>query len=238
MSFYQKKANTSATHNLKDIDTAGRVVSMYVSAFNNIDRDGDVIVKGAFTKTVKEQGPQGIGEIWHLLFHKTDLPVATPFELSEDSYGLLARVKMPNTDRGNETLQLYLDGHYKHHSIGYRTITQARKSGYNELQQLQLHEHSTVLWAANPAATVVDVKAFMTQKEIQDELALTIKGLRNGKYSDETFALLEIKMRQLMQAAADMATTTPAATTQEPGTDEKEQQAIKTIQSLTDLFKK
>lgn len=237
MNLYQKKVNSSPSFNLKDVDTSGRVVSMYVSAFDNIDRDGDVIVKGAFTKTVKEQGPKGIGEIWHLLFHDTHKNVATPFELEEDSYGLLARVKMPNTERGNETLQLYIDGHYKHHSIGFRTVKEQKRSTYNEIQQTQLFEHSTVLWAANPAATVVDVKSFMSQKDIQDELALTIKGLRNGKYTDETFALLEIKMRQLMQAAADIATTTPAASTLVPGTDEQAEQAKQTIKSLTALFK-
>jgi len=238
MEYYAKKANPSKEYNLKDIDTSGRVVSMYVSAFDNIDRDGDVIVKGAFVKTVKEQGPQGIGEIWHLLFHNTEKNIATPFELAEDNYGLLARVKMPDTPLGNETLQLYLDGHYKHHSIGFRTIKSQKKTdsqkSYNEITQIQLFEHSTVLWAANPAAVVQGIKGFMTEKDIQDEISLTIKGLRNGKYTDETFCLLELKLRQLMQAASEIASSTPAATTPEPQTDNEA--AIKQIKSLTQLF--
>src|SRR4051812_19184676 len=100
-SYYQRKLNTHNEVNVKDIDTESRVITVYYSAFDNKDRDGDVIVKGAFTKTIKEQGPAGIGEIWHLINHKADDHVARPFEITEDGYGLLARVKMPNTTKGN-----------------------------------------------------------------------------------------------------------------------------------------
>lgn len=202
---YNIKLNNSLEFNVKDVDTTGRNVVLYGAAFDRLDRDGDVIVKGAFTKTIKEQGPQGIGEIWHLLFHDTQRPVARPVSLEQDNYGLLAVVPMPNTTVGDDTLQMYLEKHYRHHSIGYSTIRSQPKTGYKELQELRLFEHSTVLWAANPAATVVDVKSLikdMTMSDIQKEIDLTIKSFRNGKFSDEGFALLEIKLQQLIAASA------------------------------------
>ena len=190
---------------VKDVDTSGRIVQMYVSAFDNKDRDGDVIVKGAFKKTLQEQSD----EIWHILFHNPDLPVARPSEMAEDSKGLLFTVPMPNTTRGNDTLQMYLDGHYKKHSIGYRAIKQQKKSDYNEIQEIRLREGSTVLWPANPQADFVGIKGDikMSDKEIQEEIRLITKSLRNGKYSDETFSLLEIRLLQLFEICKSNETT-------------------------------
>lgn len=231
MDFYQKKVNTAIDVELKDVDTTGRVVSMYWAAFDNKDRDGDVIVKGAFKKTISEN----VDELWHLLFHDPDQPVARPIEVIEDSKGLLSRVPMPNTTRGNDTLQMYMDGHYKKQSIGYRPIKQQKLSGYNEIREVALREGSTVLWPANPDATVVGVKGFMSEKEIDEQVKLTIKGLRNGKYSDEAFALLEIKLFQLMQFAKDCRTTPAAEEAHEPDADKT--LIADTFKSLTSLFK-
>lgn len=238
MELFKKKTNISKEFSVKDIDTSGRILSIYWSSFDNKDRDGDVIVKGAFSKTIREQGPQGLGEQWFIKFHNPDMPLATPFELTEDNYGLLARIKMPNTDPANETLTLYQDGHYKHQSIGFQPIRQQKRDNYNEISEIKLYEGSVVLWAANPSAKFVDIKSFMSPKEITDELELTIKGLRNGKYKDETFALLEIKMRQLIQAAADIASNTPAADeAPEPSTNVKQDAAIKTkLDNILNLF--
>ena len=209
---YSRKKNTSKQYSVKDVDTTGRILSVYYSAFDNKDRDNDVILKGSFSKTIKEQGPGGLGEIWFIKFHNPDLPLVPPFELIEDNYGLLARHKMPDNDISSDTLQMYADGHFKHQSIGFRTIRQQQKNGYNEISEIQLFEGSVVLWAANPAAKFVDIKSMkLTPEEIQDELTLTMKGLRNGKYTDDTFALLEIKMRQLIQAATDNAISERAA---------------------------
>lgn len=221
---YAIKLNNSLDFNVKDVDTNGRVVSLYAAAFDNIDRDGDVIVKGAFKKTIKEQGPQGIDEIWHLLYHNPDMPVSKAFELTEDNYGLLAKVRMPNTDRGNDTLQMYLDGHYKHHSIGYQTIRKQDRQQYKELQELRLFEKSTVLWAANPAATVVDVKSLLkdySKDQLQKEIDLTIKSFRSGHYTDETFSLLEIKMKQLIQAVSETSDTPAVPVEETPEPSEK-----------------
>ena len=38
-------------------DAKNRMVEGYFSAFDNIDSDADKILKGAFTKSIKEHGP-------------------------------------------------------------------------------------------------------------------------------------------------------------------------------------
>ena len=42
---------------LKDIDLNKREVAIYLSKFGVIDSDNDMIVKGAFQRSIKERGP-------------------------------------------------------------------------------------------------------------------------------------------------------------------------------------
>jgi HK97 family phage prohead protease len=202
----------------KDIDSKKMTVTGYFSKFGNVDSDGDVIVPGAFTKSIKENGPQGKNRIWHLFNHSTDKPVSKPKELAEDSFGLLSRVKMPNTTLGRDTYELYKDGHITEHSIGFQTIKSAAKQGYNEIQEIKLFEGSSVLWGANSNTPTVMVKSEIKSTLI-DEIAKTIKSLRNGFYTDETFGLLELKLKQLQQYLAEMEDEDSVTSEQQPQTD-------------------
>ena len=198
--FYNKKAVSGAPVDMED---GSRVITMYYSAFGNVDSDGDVIMPGSFTKTLKENGPNATNRIWHLFNHSTDKPIAKPFEMMEDEFGLKARVKMPNTTLGNDTYELYKEGHITEHSIGFQTIKSQAKSGYNEINEIKLFEGSSVLWGANANTPTVGVKS-QVKSVLVDEMGKTIKSLRNGHFTDETFELLELKLKQLQQYLAEM----------------------------------
>ena len=43
---------------IKDLSLGKREVAMYLSKFNTIDSDNDMIIKGAFEKSIKERGPK------------------------------------------------------------------------------------------------------------------------------------------------------------------------------------
>jgi HK97 family phage prohead protease len=195
-----------------------KTVTVYYSAFGNVDSDGDVIMPGAFTKSIKENGPDGKNRIWHLFNHSTDKPVSKPKELTEDAFGLKAVVKMPNTTLGRDTYELYKDGHITEHSIGFKTVKSQAKSGYNEIQEIQLFEGSSVLWGANSNTPTVMVKSEIKSTVI-DEIAKTIKSLRNGFYTDETFGLLELKLKQLQQYLAEMEDQPSVPSEDQPQTD-------------------
>jgi HK97 family phage prohead protease len=181
---------------VKDIDTKGRVITVYYAAKNMVDSDKDSISDNAFTKSVQDWGPNGKNRIWHLINHNPERHVAKPFELMEDNYGLLSRVKLPNTSLGNDTLELYKEGHYSEHSIGFNTIKSENKGSYNEIQEVRLFEGSSVLWGANENTPTVNVKS-LDKSFLEDEFERTIKSLRNGRFSDDTFELLELKLLQL-----------------------------------------
>ena len=50
-----KLYNTKSAFELKDIDSENRQVAVYLSKFNEIDSDGDVIRPGAFKKSIQER---------------------------------------------------------------------------------------------------------------------------------------------------------------------------------------
>lgn len=200
-----KQINMSNFYNKKSLDAApidmednSRTITVYYSAFGNVDSDGDIITPGAFTKTLKENGPQGKNRVWHLMNHSTDKPIAKPFSIQEDSYGLKAQVKLPNTTLGNDLYELYKAGHITEHSIGFQTMKSQTKGQYNEITEIKLYEGSSVLWGANPNTPTVGVKS-ETKADINDEIAKTIKSLRTGNFTDATFELLELRLKQLQQ---------------------------------------
>ena len=198
--FYNKKAVSGAPVDMAD---DSRTVTVYYSAFGNVDSDGDIIMPGAFTKSIKENGPQAKNRIWHLFNHSTDKPVSKPFDLKEDAFGLLARVKMPNTTLGRDTYELYKDGHITEHSIGFQTVKSQAKQAANEITEIKLFEGSSVLWGANPNTPTVNVKSEM-KSEVMDNISKTIKSLRDGKFTDATFELLELRLKQLQQFLSEL----------------------------------
>lgn len=213
--FYNKKAVSGSPIDMAD---DSRTITVYYSAFGNVDSDGDIIMPGAFTKSIKENGPGAKNRIWHLFNHSTDKPVSKPKELIEDAFGLKAVVKMPNTTLGRDTYELYKDGHITEHSIGFKTIKSQAKATANEITEIQLFEGSSVLWGANANTPTVSVKSEIKATVI-DEIAKTIKSLRNGFYTDETFGLLELKLKQLQQYLAEMEDEESVTSEDQPQTD-------------------
>ena len=137
-----------------DVDKSSRTVQVYFSKFNNIDLDGDIILPGAFTKTIAERGPRGKNEIFHLFNHRADLTnvLGKPKELVEDAYGLKATTTLIKTKEADAVLEGYESGIYNQHSIGFGVIKwqSNEMAKAMELVELKLYEGSTVLWGANP----------------------------------------------------------------------------------------
>jgi hypothetical protein len=148
---------------VKDIDSIQGIVTMYWSAFGNVDAYEEVIDQGAFKKTIAEWGPKGKGRIAHLLNHNPTHRVGVVKELSEDNHGLLAVSKIlgQNHSKGRDALIEYEEGAIREHSIGFRVMKWERddEAKVMHLVEIKLYEGSGVTWGANPETPVVDVKA-------------------------------------------------------------------------------
>ena len=192
--FYSIK---SIDADIKDIDTVKGVVTGYFSSFGNVDSDGDMILPGAFKRTLAENGPGSIKQrILHLYQHDATRPVSKPSVLREDMKGLYFESTIAKTRDGMDLLEMYEKGIIDEHSIGYRVLKEQKKDTHNELIELKLWEGSSVTWGANPETPFMGMKS-ITREKAFDKLDAYIKALRTGKFSDEGFIQLELMINQI-----------------------------------------
>jgi len=188
---------------IEDVDDVKGIVTGYFSAFNNIDSDGDVIVSGAYKKTVAENGPMGRNRIMHLLQHNPLMPLAKPMELMEDAKGLRFTSKITETSYGKDVIKLYKEGVFNEHSVGFEIIKSDNKAGYREIREIKLWEGSTVTWGANPNTPIESMKNWDLPKS-EDMIAKFGAILRKGDVTDETMIQLEICLKQIEEHLKDL----------------------------------
>ena len=106
---------------VKDVDTAGRRVKILLSKFNNVDSDGDVILKGAFAKSIMERGADSTSnrKIKYLRYHDFEHQIGVFTKLEETHEGLLAYGDLGRSTKGNDAFLDYQDGIITEHSIGF-----------------------------------------------------------------------------------------------------------------------
>lgn len=194
---------------IKDISEKEGIVSGYFSAFGNKDSDGDIIERGAFAKTLKENGPQSAHpRIKHLLDHDTWKVIGVLKELNEDAKGLFYVSKLGNHTLGKDVLNMYNDGIITEHSIGFNTIKEDRNNEEHTstIKEVRLWEGSSLqTWGANPNTPVLGVKGIYKEpKDYIERITVITKALRNGKYTDETFDQLEIELKQIQEILSNL----------------------------------
>lgn len=209
---------------IKDVDGKKGIVTGYFSDFNSIDSDGDIIKPGAFQKSISQNGPQsGKPRIKHLLNHDSSKPLGVLEVLKEDTKGLYYESRLGTHSLGVDFIKMVDSGLITEHSIGFQTIKYNQLKPWNEwkqgeaareLTELKLYEGSSLTaWGANMNTPLTGLKSEQKVRKINDRIDVLIKALRDGSFTDETFDLLEIELKQMQQAIIDL-TTEPEQTTQ------------------------
>jgi len=197
---------------VKDVDEVKGVITGYFSVFGNKDSDGDIILPGAFKKSLRENGPDSERpRILHLYMHDVSKPLSRPTVLKEDKRGLYFESMISHTALGKDVIQLYKDKVLTEHSIGFQIIKRERDESREEqkLIELKLWEGSTVTWGANMEALVSGVKAENMDKDSWNVLLKKMEALETavkGNYTDETARTLEIQLKQIQQLILSLAT--------------------------------
>ena len=208
---------------VEDVDKESRKVKAVWARMSNVDLDNDIISTAAFTKTINERGPQGKNLIWSLVDHKTSMKYALgkPKELYVEGDALIAVTEVIETEMGEDMLKLYEAGLINQHSIGFSTIKSEmdNSTGIRTITELMLYEGSAVLWAANPETPTISIykgmDAEVVKETLNGRLEKLIRAFKHGTFTDETFSLLEIEIKQI-QTAINEITTQPAAKAVEP----------------------
>lgn len=208
---------------IKDIDQKQGIVSGYFSAFGMVDSDGDVMMPGAFKRSIQDWGPEAKGRIKHLLNHDPSKPLGKIMELKEDNYGLFYRSQVGKHNLGQDFIKMVESGLIAEHSIGFRTLREQKNDSANEIHEVMLFEGSSLTaWGANEHTPLLGIKSIKNIDEIKEQIRNFEKFIRNSDVTDETIELCLIKVRQLAQAVEQMSST--KATNEEPEQQKEEKQ--------------
>ena len=149
-----------AYHDDED-DEAKGMFSGYASIFGNKDLGNDVVVQGAFQKSIRAKGARKIKMLFQ---HDTKQPIGVYTKVREDAQGLYVEGKLAmQTQKGREVYELMKMGAIDGLSVGYRV--DAKGYSYDDrgkkryLKQVDLMEISAVTFPMNPKARVNAVKA-------------------------------------------------------------------------------
>jgi phage head maturation protease len=158
-------------------DAKNRMVEGYFSAFDNIDSDDDKILKGAFTKSIKEHGPNSSTnrKIAHLAYHDVTRPIGVIEELNSIGFNYIA-------DK----------------------IKQAKEGDQNiwEIQEVKLWEGSAVVFGANsetPNLAIVksqeDINLFL--EDYNQRMEICIKAVMDCNLSQKFNNLFHLELEAL-----------------------------------------
>lgn len=187
----------SISQSFKDVDVKEGIVTGYFSSFGTKDSDGDIIHKGAFSKTIQEWGPSGRKRIKHLLDHDPTKVVGVIQVLKEDEFGLYYESKAGTHTLGRDFLLMVEDGIITEHSIGFKTIKEKQSDTHNDITEIKLWEGSSLqTWGANEHTPITGLKSI---EDIQAAFQKLYKALKSGNYSEEAFLRLEEEYKSLAE---------------------------------------
>lgn len=237
-------------YSIMDVDSEQRRVKAVWARCGNIDLDNDIIVPEAFTKTINERGPNGKNLVWSLVDHCADMNnvIGKPEQLYVEGDMLIAITPIVETEKGEDIIKMYEAGLINQHSIGFSTIkSNVDKEGIRTITELKLYEGSAVLWGANPETPTLGFKGEMEAKDKRQELSnrldKLVKAFKNGRFTDDTFSLIEIEIKRIQSELLEIEVIkeiTQPEQSVEPVVEEKtedNEQVLKAIKQFNNLFK-
>lgn len=160
--------------------TDGCRIEGYASFFGLTDQGGDVVMPGAYGKSLgrlKREG-RAVKMLWQ---HDPAQPIGVWDEISEDGRGLRVKGRiLTEVEKGREAAALVAAGAIDGLSIGYRTVTAEKDAkGRRLLREVELWEVSLVTFPMLPEARV-GAKGTAPDAATLDELAALFEEARRA----------------------------------------------------------
>ncbi|CCJ06934.1 HK97 family phage prohead protease [Methylocystis sp. SC2] len=132
--------------------------SGYASLFGVVDSGGDMVLAGAFARSLIKRGAPGVKMLWQ---HNAAEPIGVWTSIVEDARGLKVEGRLDlSVARAREALSLMRKGAIDGLSIGFRTLraTTEKSSGVRRLHEIDLWEISVVTFPMLSQARIGAVK--------------------------------------------------------------------------------
>jgi HK97 family phage prohead protease len=155
-----------------NIEDSGKIAG-YASVFSITDNHGDIVEKGAFSKSLDHfQKTNSFPKmLWQ---HQAETPIGKWTLFKEDDYGLYVEGQLLLTlPKAQEVYEMIKNKMVDGLSIGCRIKESIKGEHANEriLKQIDLLEISLVTFAANQAAKILSIKSFMSyQHELMEAI--------------------------------------------------------------------
>lgn len=135
---------------LASVDLDGRFCG-YASLFGRMDLSGDIVMPGAFQRTLKLRGA---GRVGLLLEHDPKVPIGVWLSLEEDRRGLWVEGRIVGSADGARAGAMMRSGALDGLSIGFRTVSadEDRSARVRRLTEIDLWEVSVVASPMLPEA--------------------------------------------------------------------------------------
>ena len=148
----------------------------YASIFGNTDRVSDVVMPGAFSKALEENGNRLI----LMSNHRQNVGIA---DVKEDTKGLHVKGYInQETQAGREGYSLLKMGAVNRMSFGYEIKEEKwnEQKEINELKELVPHEVSFVDFPCNPQAEITAVKSVSNEPKTDPEILKSLRSINQG----------------------------------------------------------
>ncbi|MBS3650803.1 HK97 family phage prohead protease [Pseudaminobacter sp. 19-2017] len=142
---------------LDEVEADG-AFSGYASLFGAVDLGKDMVLRGAFARSIRERGAAGVRMLYQ---HDPGEPIGVWTELKEDTRGLFVRGQLAkDVAKAREVLALMRAGALDGLSIGFRAVKARADAarGVRQIVEADLWEISIVTFPMLPGARVETVK--------------------------------------------------------------------------------
>lgn len=151
-------------------------ISGYASVFDIVDRQGDIIKKGAFARSINNRVSQGkVGLYVTHLKHGGDVKefIGEIVEAKEDDFGLWINVRLSDSQTAQETRSKVIDSPNMFGlSVGFEVVKEGAKkidTGF-EFTEVILREVTITAVPANESTNAVAKNDVETLREVVDTL--------------------------------------------------------------------
>lgn len=170
---------------MKDVDPDNHIIEIKFAAYDMPDNDRDILVKGCFSKSISERGPESstnrkIAFLWQ---HDMHDPIGKIIKIEEKDDGGYATVRLSNFDAVPNAKRAYFqlkDGDINQFSFGFNYVWD--KMEYDEesdtfiVKEVKLYEISVVTLGANERTEYIgelenedEIKSYLKEISIKDK---------------------------------------------------------------------
>ncbi len=191
-------------------DNESRTISGYAAIFGNKDKAGDILIKGCFSKSIQDRGPESAAndKIIMLWMHNMNEPIGRITVLNEDDKGLYFEAIIDDVPRGNQAIKQLESGTLNQFSIGYQYVWEnceydAEKDAFI-VKEVKLHEISVVSIGCNGETEYLGLKTVEDAERAYEELVGEIAEVCSGMNAQK-----QMKIQRIISKAMSLASFKP-----------------------------